>query len=102
MAGVNIDILGISELKGTGRGEFNSDDRYIYYCVKNPLEEMQWLSYSTKWQNDLGLFPRQTLQHHSNPSLCPTTDAEEAEVEKFYEDLEHILELIPKKVSFSS
>jgi len=55
-----------------------------------------------KRQNDLGLFPRQTLQHHSNPSLCPTTDAEEAEVEKFYEDLEHILELIPKKMSFSS
>ena len=32
MARVNIDILGISELRGTGMGEFNSDDRYIYYC----------------------------------------------------------------------
>ena len=32
MAGVNIDILGISELKWTGMGEFNSDDHYIYYC----------------------------------------------------------------------
>ena len=32
MARVNIDILGISELKWTGRGEFNSDDHYIYYC----------------------------------------------------------------------
>ena len=41
MARVNIDILGISELKWTGMGEFNSDDHYIYYCSKNPLEEME-------------------------------------------------------------
>ena len=34
MASVNIDILGISELKWTEMGEFNSDDRYIYYCGK--------------------------------------------------------------------
>ena len=33
MARVNVDILGISELKWTGMGEFNSDDHYIYYCV---------------------------------------------------------------------
>ena len=37
---VNINILGISELKWTGMGEFNSDDPYIYYYGKNPLEEM--------------------------------------------------------------
>ena len=41
MARVNIDILGISELKCTGMGEFNSDDHYIYYYGKNPLEEME-------------------------------------------------------------
>ena len=42
MARVNVDILGISELKWTGMGEFNSDDHYIYYSVgKNPLEEME-------------------------------------------------------------
>ena len=41
MARVNIDILGISELKWTEMGEFNSDDRYIYYCGKNPLEGME-------------------------------------------------------------
>ena len=41
MARVNVDILGINELKWTGMGEFNSDDRYIYYCGKNPLEEME-------------------------------------------------------------
>ena len=41
MARVNIDILGISELKWTGMGNFNSNDHYIYYCGKNPLEEME-------------------------------------------------------------
>ena len=44
MARVNVDILGISELKWTGMGEFNSDDHYIYYCRykgRNPLEEME-------------------------------------------------------------
>ena len=41
MAGVNVNILGISELKWTGMGEFNSDDHYIYYCW-NPSKEMQW------------------------------------------------------------
>ena len=38
---VNIDILGISELKWTGMGEFNSDDHFIYYCGQDPLEEME-------------------------------------------------------------
>ena len=41
MARVNTDILGISELKWTGMGDLNSDDHYIYYCGKNPLEEME-------------------------------------------------------------
>jgi len=41
MARLNIDILGISEIKWTGMREFNSDDHYIYYCGKNPLEEME-------------------------------------------------------------
>ena len=41
MESVNTDILGISELKWTGMGEFNSDDHYIYYCAQNPLEEME-------------------------------------------------------------
>ena len=42
-------------------------------------------------------FPRQTIQYHSNPSLCPTSNAEEAEVERFYRDLQDNLELKPKK-----
>ena len=37
MARVNVDILGISELKWTGKGEFNSDDHYIYYCSQESL-----------------------------------------------------------------
>ena len=41
MTGVNINILGISELRWTGMGEFNSDDHYVYYCGRNPLEEME-------------------------------------------------------------
>ena len=41
IARVNINILGISDLKWTGMGEFNSDDHYIYYRGKNPLEEME-------------------------------------------------------------
>ena len=47
MARVNIDILGISKLKWTGMGEFNSDDHYIYYCGRNPSKEME-PSWSTK------------------------------------------------------
>ena len=41
MARVNVDSLGISEVKCTGMGEFNSDDHYIYYCGQDPLEEME-------------------------------------------------------------
>ena len=80
----DIDVLGISELKWTGMGEFNSDDHYIYYCgqeslrrngvaivvnerVRNAVLGCQ----SQKRQNDLCSFPRQTIQYHHNPSLCP-------------------------------
>ena len=52
---------------------------------------------SQKWQNDLCSFPRQTIQYHGNPSLAPTSNAEEAEVEWFYKDLQDLLELTPKK-----
>ena len=55
-----------------------------------------WMQ-SQKRQNDLCSFPRQTIQYHSNPSLCPTSNAEEAEVERSYEDLQDLLELTPKK-----
>ena len=52
---------------------------------------------SQKRQNDLCLFPRQTIQYHSNPRLCLTSNAEEAEVERFYEDLQDLLEPTPPK-----
>ena len=48
MARVNVDILGISKLKWMGMGEFNSDGHYIYYLGKNPLEEIEQPSQSTK------------------------------------------------------
>ena len=47
MARVNVNILGISELKWTAMGEFNSEDHYIYYCGRNPSKEME-PSWSTK------------------------------------------------------
>ena len=51
-----------------------------------------------KWQNDLCSIPRQIIQyHHSNQVYAPTRNAEEAEVEWFYEDLQDLLELTPKK-----
>ena len=52
---------------------------------------------SQKRQNDLCSSSRQTIQYHSYPSLCPTSNAEETEVERFYEDLQNLLELTPKK-----
>ena len=48
LARVTIDILGSSELRWTGMGEFNSDDHYIYYCRQESLEEMEWPSWSMK------------------------------------------------------
>ena len=78
MARMNVDILGISELKWTGMGEFYSDDHYIYYCGQESLSHhgqqkspkcSTWMQ-SHKRQNDLCLFPRQTIQYHSNQSLC--------------------------------
>ena len=83
MTRVNIDILGISELRWTRMGEFNSDDHYIYYCGQESLRRngvaiivnkspkcSTWMQ-SQKRQNDLCSFPRQTIQYHGNPSLCP-------------------------------
>ena len=83
MARVNVDILGISKLNWTGMGEFNSDDHYIYYCgqeslrrngvaiVVNKSSKCRTRMQSQKRQNDLCSFPRQTIQYHSTPSLCP-------------------------------
>ena len=82
-ARVNIDILGISELEWMGMEVFNSDDCYTYYCgqeslrrnvvtliVNKSMKCSNWVQ-SQRGQNDLCSFPRQTIQYHSNPSLCP-------------------------------
>ena len=83
MARVNVDILGISELKWTGMGVFNTDDHYIYYCgqesfrrngvalIVNKRVQNAVLGCSLKNDQMICLFPRQTIQYHTNPSLCP-------------------------------
>ena len=84
MTRVNIDILGVSELRWTGMGEFNSDDHYIYYCgqesvtrnglaiiVNKRVQNASTWMQSQKWQNNLCSFPRQAIQYHGNPTLCP-------------------------------
>ena len=110
MARVNIDILGISELKWTGMGEFNSDDHYIYYCRQESLrrngvaimvnKRVQNAVLGCNLQNDRMIsvhfqgkpFNIIVIQVHA-----PTSNAEEAEVEQFYEDLQDLLELTTKK-----
>ena len=58
---------------------------------------MQCLDAMSKMTNDLSLFPRQTIQYHGNRAYAPTSNAEEAEVKWFYEDLQDLLELPPKR-----
>ena len=106
MARVNIDILGISELKWTGMGEFNSDDHYIYYCGQESFRRNGVaLIVNKRVQNSVF---ECNLKNNKMISVCfqgkqfnitviqdyaPTTNAEEAEVEQFYEDLQDLLEL---------
>ena len=81
MTRVNINILGISKLKWTEMGEFNSDDHYIYYSGQESLRRNRVdiivnkrnaiLGSSLKNDRMISSFPRQTIQYHSNPSLCP-------------------------------
>ena len=109
MARVNTDILGISELKWTGMGEFNSHDHYIYYCGQESLRRNEValivnkrvrnavLGCNLKNDRMICLLPRQTIQYHSNPVYTPTTNAEEAQDERFYDDLQDLVELTPKK-----
>ena len=110
---VNINILGISELKWMGMGEFNSDNHYVYCGQESLRRNGVALIVNQRVQNAvLGC----NLEKERMVSVCfqgkpfsitviqvyaPSTDAKEAEVERFYEDLQDILELIPKKMSFS-
>ena len=110
MARVNVDILGISELKWTGMGEFNSDDHYIYYCGQESLRRNGVAIMVNKrfWnavlecnlKNDRMIsvrFQGKPFNITVIQVYPPTSNAEEAEVEWFYEDLQDLLELIPKK-----
>ena len=110
MVRVNIDILGISVLEWMGMGKFNSDDLYIHYCGQESL----WRNGGTLtinrrvWNAVLGC----NLKNNGKISDCfqgkpftitviqvyaLTANAKETEVECFYEDLQDLLELTPKK-----
>ena len=110
MARVNIDILGIKELKWTGMGEFNSDGHYIYYCEQESLrrngvalivnKKVQYALLGCSLKNDRMFsvhFQGKPFNITVIQVYVPTSNAEEADVEWFYEDLQDLLELIPKK-----
>ena len=110
MARVNVDILGISELKWTGMGKFNSDDHYIYYCGQESLrrngvaimvnKKVQNAVLGCNLKNDRMIsvrFQGKPFNITVIQVYAPTSNAEEAEVERFYEDLQDLLELTPKK-----
>ena len=113
MARVNVNILGISELKWTGMGEFNLDDHYIYYCGQESLRRNGVAIIVNKRVRNavLGCSPKNdrmiSVCFQGKPftitviQVCAlTSNAEEAEAEQFYEDLQDLLELIPKKDVF--
>ena len=104
MARVNINILGISELKWTGMGEFNSDDHYIYYCGQESLRrsgvaiivnkrlQNGELGYSLKNDRMISVhFQSKPFNIMVIQVYAPTSNAEEAEVEQFDEDLQDLL-----------
>ena len=110
MARVNVDVLGISKLKWTGMGEFNSDDHYIYYCGKESLRRNGVAMMVNKRVRNAVLgcnlkSDRMISVHLQGKPFnitiiqvyAPTSNAEEAEVERFYDDLQDLLELTPKK-----
>ena len=100
MARVNIDILGISELKWTGMGDFNSDDHYIYHCGQESLrrngvaimvnKRVRNAVLGCNLKNDSMIsvhFQGKPFNITVIQVYAPTSNAEEAEVERFYEDL---------------
>ena len=110
MARVNADILGISELKWTGMGEFNSDDHYIYYFRQESLRRNRVaIMVNKRVQNSVlgcNLKNDRMISVHLQGKpfnitviqvYAPTSKTEEAEVEQFYEDLQDLLKLTPPK-----
>ena len=110
MARVNVDILRISELKWTGMGEFNSDDHYIYYYGQKSLrrngvavminKRVQNAVLGCNLKNDR-MFSVRFQGKPFNITViqvyAPTSNAEEVEVEQFYQHLQDLLELTSKK-----
>ena len=112
MARVNVDILGISELKWTGMSEFNSDDHYIYSCGQESLRKNGVAIMVNKRVRNavLGCNLKNrmiSVSFQGKPFSItviqvygPTSNAEKDEVERFYEDVQD-LELTPQNMSFS-
>ena len=105
MARLNINILEINELKWTGMGEFNSDDHYIYYRGQESLRRNGVAIMVNKgvWNAVLGCNLKNdrmiSVRFQGKPfnimviqDYAPTSNAEEAEVEWFYEDLQDLLD----------
>ena len=115
MARVNVNILGISELKWMGTGKLNSDDHYIYYCGQESLrrngvalvvnKRVRNAVFGAISKNERRMisfyFQSKPVNIKVIQVYASTTHAKEAEVEWFCEDLQDLLELTPKKVSFS-
>ena len=110
MARVNVDVPGISELKWTGMGEFNSDDHYIYNCGQESLrrngvaimvnKRVRNAVLGCSLKNDRMIsvhFQGKPFNITVIQVYVLTNSAEEAEVEWFYEDLQDLLELTSKK-----
>ena len=110
MATVNVDIVGITELKWTGMGKFNSDDHYIYYCGQESLrrngvaimvnKRVQNAVLGWNLKDDRMIF----VHFQGKPfnitviqAYASTSNIEEGAVEWFYEDLQDLLELTHKK-----
>ena len=110
MARVTVDILGISKLKWTEMGEFNSDDHYIYYCGQESLKRngvaimvnkrVQNAVLGCNLNNDRIIFVRfqgKPFNIMVIQPFVPTSNTEKVKVEWFYEDLQDLLELTPEK-----
>ena len=107
---MNIDILGISELKWTGMGECNSDDHYIYYCGQESLirngvaimvnKRVRNAVLGCNLKNDRMISVRFQGKPFNITVIrvyAPTSNGAEAEVQWFCEDLQDLLELTPRK-----
>ena len=110
MIRVHIYILQISEIRWTGMGELNSDDHWIYYCGQESLrrngvaivvnKRVQNAVLGCNLKNDRMIsfrFQGKPFNITVIQVYAPTSNAEEAEVEQFYEDLQDLLELTPQQ-----